>query len=190
MTQMDFQLFSQIPNAVLNRVQPARLKPRKKKSVKFQDEALITSSDQDFAQTDKTRDAGLKLKHEPGLDFSLKSALIVQDTEVLPILDTQKIIKQNDGEVEDSQEVRSSEKRKTSDAIVQVDGPVLVSKSSQTDDDLYEQYKNQLQANAIVGYKPMHSFPKQKGSQPPLRLGLTVPKGKKRKVFYPDEQDL
>lgn len=91
------------------------------------------------------------------------------------------------------------EPKEFQDAIIQVDlSPDVFTRGTQTDETClkssssisYEsQYKNQLEMNSLSVYRPLYSFGSRNGRQPPLKIGLSLPKGKKRKVFYPDEQD-
>lgn len=89
-------------------------------------------------------------------------------------------------------ETQSSEGK--SDAIVQTDpAPCLVSKETQTTDSfvtdsVYHEFKTHLQSQSLSSSKPMYSLSKNK-SEPPLKIGLSLPKGRKRKVFYPDDSD-
>lgn len=87
---------------------------------------------------------------------------------------------------------------KTSDAFVQtetLDRPETISRGCQTElsfihvDALYEEYRNQLKAQSLTeNFKPMYSL--SSGLMgPPLKIGLTLPRGVKRKVFYPDDPD-
>lgn len=65
---------------------------------------------------------------------------------------------------------------------------VLISQSSQTPEFSVtnSQHRNNLEAETLsVGYKPIYSIPGMRGLAPPLKIGLTLPKGKKRKVIYP-----
>lgn len=77
--------------------------------------------------------------------------------------------------------VQADFKPKTCDRITQTELSLLM-----TDDELYRIHK---QAQQFEIFKPMYSIPKHNGRLPPLKLGLTLPKGRKRKVYYPDEEN-
>lgn len=163
---MDSVIFSQIPSIVLKKHKPAIVKERGRKRVKFQDD--IQSKEVSSSRIEPE----LEENHE-----------ISQETDV-------------DGDepvdVDDST-------RETADAIIQTETYIPATKSVETQTetsysksplkDSREQYVSELEVNSLSSYRPIYSSPLQCVEQPPLKIGMTLPKGKKRKVFYPGEEN-
>lgn len=163
---MDSVIFSQIPSSVLKKHRPASTRERKKK-IKFWD------------------------------DNHGKEVLSSRD-EVVSDISSQNKESQNtvvEG-AEPIEEVLEVSKIETSSVATQTDPPPLVTVDTQTEPsfksplkDSHEQYKNELEVNTLSSYQPLYSLPLACGKQPPLKIGMTLPKGKKRKVFYPDDEN-
>lgn len=202
---MDFPLFSQIPNAVLNKFGPDELglkKRKRKKSVKFQDEP--DSSESKFP---KPSQAGHDIC--TGASNDEDDEIKILDTPIVPsstpiLLENQNIdhlARSNKLSLVDCSKKKlyqpSDDEKSTADAIIQADtSPEKKTVACQTDEsflqmppqELYEMYKDQIQAVSLQACRPLPLI-KRFGCEPPLKLGLTKPKGKKRRVFYPGEND-
>lgn len=92
----------------------------------------------------------------------------------------------------------SSEGKCFHDAIIQTDiietKPLMLSRSTQTIeswlrmDAAYEEYRDKLKSDSLASnFNPMYSLNNSKPNAP-LKIGLSL-KGRKRKVFYPDEEE-
>lgn len=186
---MDPPVFSQIPSVVYNTMKSKnKLLPsttKRIKHIKFSDDCEDDSAatlNQDGAPQD------IKPGQDPDIvepvskknDIPLKSVLKTRNEEVV---------------VSDPKPDSTTLKKDTLDAIVQTESDQVkfVNKEVQTDESYlqlenhFDQYRSKLHADSIVAFKPMYSL---RGSQnPPLKMGLTLPKGVKRKVFYPDDED-
>lgn len=80
--------------------------------------------------------------------------------------------------------------KKTADAILQVQ-PTMVNHETQTDDSYFQSFEGsirQLQQSSLM-LVPMYNTIQSKGNQPPLKIGLSGVKRKKRRVFYPDQEN-
>lgn len=92
---------------------------------------------------------------------------------------------------------KQSPSKETSVAITQTEVIETKSVKTQTETSFYreplkdshDQYVSELEINSLTSYRPIYSLPLTCGKQPPLKIGMTLPKGKKRKVFYPDEEN-
>lgn len=83
-------------------------------------------------------------------------------------------------------------------AIIQTDEqikPDMVTRGTQTKDsfikmeNLYEEYKTHLKSETMSNFKPMYQLNNNDKENPPLKIGLTLPRGVKRKVYYPDLEE-
>lgn len=79
-----------------------------------------------------------------------------------------------------------SQRRYSSDAILQVK-PEMVSTKTQTDESYFRSCRALQQSSLALA--PMYHTARTKGKQPPLKIGLSGLKRKKRKVFYPGEEE-
>lgn len=95
--------------------------------------------------------------------------------------------------------VTKPETKETSDAMIQTDSmhksktrnvEVQTDISFMPNEMDYHQFKAYLEQQSLSHYKPMYNIPQAHGNRPPLKIGLTLPKGKKRKVFYPDLENI
>lgn len=92
----------------------------------------------------------------------------------------------------------TQDKKSVSDAIIQTDieiGPKTHTVACQTEESLlnrpltmsdYEHHRNNTNCRFPESFsRPMYAIPRRKGGEPPLKIGLTLPKGRKRRVIYP-----
>lgn len=163
-------LFSQIPVQILNKVKgnDHSLGDSKKRRVTFHENSTDDDTDQDIdVDASDTIESSLNSDNQPESHRHKPPPSLSQNV---------------------------------SDAIIQVDlGPKCTERGTQTDEsmltrplinDEYDKHRHLTQTHYPDIFKPMYSIPKRKnGSLPPLKLGLIMPKGKKRKVFYPHEED-
>lgn len=197
---MDLPLFSQIPNAVLNHFGSNEFGSKKKKrnkSNKSQDEP--DSSDFLRPVTPKP------VEHKDDINTveSLKSLSKIPLNQVESVdqvwqvkqIPQAEVSPTGDSPKEPPHLEIASRHKNTSDAIVQVDAtPKMKTVACQTDDsllpippeELYEIYKNQIQVLSLRA-NPNLSLKMHTGPEPPLKLGLTKPKGRQRRVYYPGE---
>lgn len=197
---MDLPLLSQIPSLVLSKLDPSEVKSsRKRKEVKFYEEDIIDlvegSSEEIETLSDEVTSSGngSESQDSHGSPTSCRSIEVVAKSKpVKSVLKSTKKLKTApiiDTVIEDRH-----------DAIVQTDlMPEMISRSTQTikvypfnipDEELtYDDYKSQLQAQSLEFRSNIYPIPKRNGKAPPLKIGLTLPKGRKRKVFYPDDEE-
>lgn len=170
-------VFSQIPHIVLNKIDPQEL---------YKYDIDIEENDfEEFQGIKEFKEAeGLKKLEEHKEPEGFKE----------PKSRIKKTVKFSD----DMPDEVTNSTCSTLDAIIQTDAkPALVDRGTQTTEpyptisQFYDrdQLKSQVESLSLCGYKPMYSTSKRKGKEPPLKIGLTLPKGKKRKVYYPDYDD-
>lgn len=205
---MDLPLFSQIPSAVLKKVKftSAEFCKQPKKSVKFNTK-LVNEPISEELSTEVTSSLDTLEQHESQEVENEKPKVEKPENTIrFASPKTIKSPRQLSTEKVDSGTVYtpisppiSPFKKRFSDAIIQTDviKPSVVSVKTQTIESFmrnpfgsYNEHINQVKADSLGCYKPMYSIPKAaNGQQPPLKIGLVLPRGKKRKVFYPDEQE-
>jgi len=168
---MDQPLFSQIPSIILKKTRPRVIKFLDESPSIFGEE--VSSSRRDLQPSENDE---LYEDQDMTIERPKKSSLKTNKTKRPEPFDVE-----------------------TADAKIQTDlKPDTIERGTQTDvtcgraslaEIFHEQYQNQLEAQSLAGYKPMFAIPKCEGQAPPLKIGLTLPKGKKRKVYYPDDDN-
>ena len=191
------QLFSQIPSAVLNKINADEYTRKKRKTVKFYDDIFETESE--LIQENATSEQVTSSKGETDPSESPEKSVIFKTDTITSCKPQKSALKIT----EEIKSPSSSPLKETSDAILQADLSLkLIGVGTQTDESFFKtiaplglcsycrqcraQQANSLSHEANV-FKPMYSIPKRAGEAPPLKIGLSLPKGKKRKVYYPDE---
>lgn len=189
---MDLPVFSQIPALVLNKLGPEERILRKRKSVKF-----YVEDDSDEISEDASGDAPSEEVTSSGNESesqeSSQRSSRVKSKQARPVLKKTEKRKTEPDKEESIEGRRVNPDIQTDDAITQTDPepePLMFSKSTQTDLD----YPIDISANESyrslgpLGFNSsIYQIRRKDGRQPPLKIGLTLPKGKKRVVFYPDD---
>lgn len=187
---MDAPLFSQIPAVVLKKVGPEGTLSRKRKAVKFYDDDDLEQESEEAISEEVTSSG-----HATESQESHRSSNSHKSNEIrtLPIKSALKKTKKRKASPDKELIVDEGV-----DAITQTNPePAKISRQSQTDivfpvnlttdDSIYDDYTSRLQAQSLEFRPNILPIPKRDGKQPPLKIGLILPKGKKRVVFYPDE---
>jgi hypothetical protein len=155
-------LFSQIPPQVLNKVNICKLsdgsKVTPRKKVKFE----ITHSRHDDSSTDLENDI-VDIED----DSNESTSSLVPPPQ------------------------KSESRKQYSDAVIQTSAVERRSIATQTDESLITRplnmSENDMHRQNMQSFAPITPIYKNRsGREPPLRIGLTL-RGKKRKVFYPDD---
>lgn len=179
-------LFSQIPLQVLNKVHGGitdkglKKKETPKRRVKFYDE-----DDEIKPQVCEESDS-----------TDVSEIFIVDDNTNEAISSPQKTISRSIEPATSPNEPTSSRietpvVKESLNAIVQTDAKSTRNIGTQTEEEwlliMRSMNDPDIHRNNMQSYAPIMPIPKRKaGSEPPLRIGLTL-RGKKRRVFYPDE---
>lgn len=187
-------VFSQIPAAIY-RTAESTVKPLKTKKVKS---INIPEEKTRLGNPDEPKEETANPSQESKSEFAVPGI----------IRDYSKVKLKHDTQAKDHEKIETNQKeipkpdstttkKETLDAIVQTDfeKPKLVNQEVQTIESFeliesyYEQYKLRLQSDSMINYRPTLPLKSLTKYNPPLRVGMTLPRGVKRKVFYPDEQD-
>lgn len=190
---MALPLFSQIPTQVLTRIGKENFK-KEQNLAKFYEDEIIEESDSEI-DVEKNKDVVLIEPPEPADKNQDKGTKKVNksDEKNQP---NKKRVKYSD-ECPTSSSNQFVIEKTFSDASVQTDDLMLLRREAivQTNETLlnrpisdYERHREQNGSHFADAYKPMYSIPKRQGKDvPPLKIGLTL-RGRKRKVFYPGEE--
>lgn len=164
---MASHLFSQIPAQVLNKVN----------IYKFSDENDVAPKKKvKFAEKEHIKHASIHEESSTDVDDEIN----VDDDEPT-------------SSVKATPEKEVVIKKQYSDAKVGTDKPSCRSIETQTDESLITRplsmTEDDMHRMNMHSFSPITPIPRSRaGRQPPLRIGLTL-RGKKRKVFYPNEDE-
>lgn len=190
---MALPLFSQIPTQVLSKLGKENFK-KEQNLAKFYEEEVIEESDSEVdVENEKKKVEEQVVKASEILDNKPKR--IAKDN---PSVQTNSKRVRYTDECPTSSSNQFVVEKTFSDASVQTDDPSLFRREAivQTNETLlnrplsdYERHKEHNNSRFSDAYKPMYSLPKRQGKEvPPLRIGLTL-RGRKRKVYYPNEEE-
>lgn len=166
-------LFSQIPAQVMNKMNIYKFPddedgpPIKKKKVKFQIPGEVK-----FEPAVAHEDSSTDVESPINIDDDSNEPTFGSDTR--------------------SKKGSTKPAKEYSDAIIQTETKKTRTVQTQTDESMTTRPLDDDDVHRfnMQTFAPIRPLPRNRsGYEPPLKIGMTIPRGRKRKVFYPGEDD-